>query len=31
MSRTADALPAVLDRYAEMGLEVRPLSEVLGP
>lgn len=28
---TADALPAILDRFAEMGLEVRPVSEVLGP
>ncbi|MEN9934382.1 MAG: hypothetical protein RLZZ387_961 [Chloroflexota bacterium] len=26
---TADALPAILDRFAAMGLEVRPLSEVL--
>jgi peptidoglycan/xylan/chitin deacetylase (PgdA/CDA1 family) len=26
---TADALPAILDRFAELGLEVRPLSEVL--
>lgn len=30
-SNTADALPAVLARYAEMGLEVRPVSDVLGP
>jgi peptidoglycan-N-acetylmuramic acid deacetylase len=27
---TAEALPAILDRFAEMGFEVRPLSEVLG-
>jgi peptidoglycan/xylan/chitin deacetylase (PgdA/CDA1 family) len=27
---TAEALPAILDRFAAMGLEVRPLSEVLG-
>jgi peptidoglycan/xylan/chitin deacetylase (PgdA/CDA1 family) len=27
---TADALPAVLDRYRELGFEVRKLSEVLG-
>lgn len=26
---TAEALPAILDRFAAMGLEVRPLSEVL--
>ena len=26
---TADALPAILDRFAELGLEVRKLSEVL--
>jgi peptidoglycan/xylan/chitin deacetylase (PgdA/CDA1 family) len=28
---TAEALPTVLDRYAAMGIEVRPLSDVLGP
>jgi peptidoglycan/xylan/chitin deacetylase (PgdA/CDA1 family) len=28
---TADALPAILDRFDALGLEVRPLSEVLGP
>jgi peptidoglycan/xylan/chitin deacetylase (PgdA/CDA1 family) len=28
---TADALPDILDRFAALGLEVRPLSEVLGP
>jgi peptidoglycan/xylan/chitin deacetylase (PgdA/CDA1 family) len=27
---TAEALPAILDRFAAMGLEVRPLSDVLG-
>ncbi len=27
---TAEALPIMLDRFAAMGLEVRPLSEVLG-
>lgn len=27
---TADALPQILDRFAEMGFEVRKLSEVLG-
>jgi peptidoglycan/xylan/chitin deacetylase (PgdA/CDA1 family) len=27
---TAEALPAILDRFAELGLEVRTLSEVLG-
>ncbi len=26
---TADAFPAILDRFAEMGYEVRPLSDVL--
>jgi peptidoglycan/xylan/chitin deacetylase (PgdA/CDA1 family) len=26
---TADALPAILDRFSEMGFEVRPLSDVL--
>jgi peptidoglycan/xylan/chitin deacetylase (PgdA/CDA1 family) len=28
---TAEALPIVLERYREAGLEVRPLSDVLGP
>jgi peptidoglycan/xylan/chitin deacetylase (PgdA/CDA1 family) len=28
---TADALPAILERFDALGLEVRPLSEVLGP
>lgn len=28
---TADALPRVLDRFAEMGFEVKKVSEVLGP
>ncbi len=28
---TAHALPAILDRFAAMGFEVRMLSEVLGP
>jgi peptidoglycan/xylan/chitin deacetylase (PgdA/CDA1 family) len=28
---TADALPDILDRFAALGLEVQPLSEVLGP
>ena len=27
---TADALPRILDRFAEMGIEVKKLSEVLG-
>ncbi len=27
---TADALPQILDRFAEMGLEVKTVSEVLG-
>jgi peptidoglycan/xylan/chitin deacetylase (PgdA/CDA1 family) len=27
---TADALPAILDRFAEMGFEVKKVSEVLG-
>ena len=28
---TADALPHILDRFAEMGFEVKKMSEVLGP
>ncbi|GIV97189.1 MAG: hypothetical protein KatS3mg057_1846 [Herpetosiphonaceae bacterium] len=28
---TAEALPAILDRFAAMGFEVRTLSDVLGP
>jgi peptidoglycan/xylan/chitin deacetylase (PgdA/CDA1 family) len=28
---TADALPRILDRFAELGLEVKKVSEVLGP
>jgi peptidoglycan/xylan/chitin deacetylase (PgdA/CDA1 family) len=28
---TADALPDILDRFDALGLDVRPLSEVLGP
>ena len=27
---TADALPRILDRFAEMGFEVKKVSEVLG-
>src|SRR5262249_46143073 len=28
---TAEALPTILDRFAQMGLEVHTVSEVLGP
>jgi peptidoglycan/xylan/chitin deacetylase (PgdA/CDA1 family) len=31
MSSTADALPAILQRFDEMGLQARTVSEVLGP